>query len=236
MNSPLPNQTNFMTEGDDFKKIFARRLNGLLDRRGLPKKSYGRISFLAAALGVSVPTAGRWLSGSVMPDLSKLRAICGWLHCSYEELLGEPGNGGAGRQVSSEFDAEESMIWNHLLAGKAREVRTYHGSELALDPLCLYVLRVTTNIMEPYVVDGDYVVFEPAEHAIRDGVYVLASGSTPLIRRVQTTASGRLKLIVENPRYEDEFVDEMDMVSPPDGVQTAAVIVGRVVARMLVGR
>lgn len=77
------------------KRVFAKRFNEALDRRGIPPGGEGRQKRVAKLFGVSQPAAWKWISGNGMPDTKKLPTIAKKLACSVEWLLGFDSEGPA---------------------------------------------------------------------------------------------------------------------------------------------
>ena len=234
VNPPQRLRTVKLPEPADFRKGFALRLNELLDRRNVPRKSYGRISHVANALGVSVPTAGRWLSGSVMPDLPNLRTICTWLQCSYDELLGHPASELPFKSDLAPVESNDGNLWRCILGGLARELLPYSSDVPKIKSGSVYVAKVVSAAMAPFVNEGDYIVFEPVTNFTLDGVYVLSKLGTTLIRRVESHANGTFRLIADNSTHQGELVEKLRFWTDNRSTQSDPVILGRVIVRTLV--
>lgn len=216
----------------DIKAVFAARLNALLDSAGAPSTGFGRSKHLAGLVEVGVSTAGKWLVGSSIPEIERLLQLCRIFNCTLNDLFGQsvqppvapaepPPNGGS-----------------HVVGPILAELAPHNGREPTLaifreaaditKGIDIYLHKIDSNVMEPFVIAGDWVALQPVSEVFSDGVYVFCNGPRVYVRRVQPQASGGFRLLTENHRYQPETVD----LSTNSEVR----VVGRVVARILIGR
>ncbi len=90
--------------------------------------------------------------------------------------------------------------------------------DMGLEDAQLSTIRVEGDSMEPMLRDGDEILVDRANRSQRDGIYVVRVGDVLHVKRVQTTAPGRLTLISANAAY-----------APLDLAQDEVEIIGRVV-------
>lgn len=83
--------------------------------------------------------------------------------------------------------------------------------EQGLDPSYLSSIRVMGDSMDPLLRDGDEILVDRAPRPFRDGVHVLRLGDMLHVKRVQTSAPGRLRLISANEAYDPFDVDLEDV-------------------------
>jgi phage repressor protein C with HTH and peptisase S24 domain len=84
----------------------------------------------------------------------------------------------------------------------------------------LTAVTVDGDSMMPYLLSGDIVFVDHSQTTPGEGVFVVRSHDSVLIKRLQPMIDGRIRLFSFNPDYEPEFVDP---TSP------AFAIIGRVV-------
>lgn len=78
-----------------------------------------------------------------------------------------------------------------------------------------YIIRQTSDSMEPTFKIGDFVLVEhPVSNLLNDGLYVFKFGSHYLIKRVQVVPPGIANLTNDNPSYKDFQVEESGNTSP----------------------
>ena len=72
---------------------------------------------------------------------------------------------------------------------------------MGLDQEMLSVIAVTGDSMEPTLRDGDEILVDRTARPLHDGVHVVRSGDTLLVKRVETGPGGRITLLSDNPAY-----------------------------------
>ena len=70
-----------------------------------------------------------------------------------------------------------------------------------LNPARLSLVVVSGDSMVPTLADGDEILVEGIEGRVRDGVHVVLVDSNTLVKRVDTSRAGRLRLISDNSIY-----------------------------------
>lgn len=99
-------------------------------------------------------------------------------------------------------------------------------SQLGLSPTNVAVISVVGDSMEPYLYDGDLILIDTNVTRIEnDAVYVLQTGDSLLVKRIQKKLDGTVIVKSDNERYE------------PDVFRGEAVaqlrVVGRLVKRLV---
>ncbi|CAM5522577.1 hypothetical protein TMEC54S_00113 [Thauera mechernichensis] len=206
---------------------FSINLNALLDEAGVPASGFGRSKHVATSMDVGVATAGKWLSGKQIPEYDRLERMKEWLGCSFDDLLGR--TEARGGRIPARA---ENVLLNMVGTRSATRISICPDEPASIRSDGVYALPIEGDVMSPYVVDGDMVCFMPAMSAHTDGVYVIHVAERYIVRRVNLTTRGTVKLIAENARYEAEEVDLAEEVKRRNGVR----IVGVVCARILVNR
>lgn len=78
---------------------------------------------------------------------------------------------------------------------------THWIRQQGLDPAQLTAIAVTGDSMEPTLRDGDEILADRTERALRDGVYVVRVGDALLVKRLDLGQPGRIVLISDNQVY-----------------------------------
>lgn len=90
--------------------------------------------------------------------------------------------------------------------------------EHGLEGASLSAITVLGDSMEPLLNDGDEILVDTAQRALRDGIHVVRIGDALMVKRLAAAAPGRVVLLSQNYAY------------PPREVALADIeIVGRVV-------
>ena len=90
--------------------------------------------------------------------------------------------------------------------------------EQGLDPRMLSAIRVEGDSMEATLRDGDEILVDRSPRPLRDGIHVVRTGDTLLVKRVDLGQPGVITLVSDNPAYRP-------IALAPDQVE----LVGRVV-------
>ncbi|MFC3214317.1 S24 family peptidase [Novosphingobium panipatense] len=72
---------------------------------------------------------------------------------------------------------------------------------LGLQPGNLSTIAVRGDLMEPTLRHGDEILVDRTLRSLRDGIHVLRLDDTLLVKRVDTSRSGVLVLLSDNPAY-----------------------------------
>ena len=220
---------------ETIRQIFSRNLNAVLDIEGFPRTGLGRVSRVAEAFSMSRANAQKWLSGGALPDPSRYKEIVEKLHCSLDDLFLREGPGGD----SKGHDGRAPMVVLTEFGTQLVTTSTPLASELGWGPGVM-ALQVADTGMEPFVMPGDYVIFDPNPMRYSgDGVYVLHSNGHYSTRRVQELASGNVRISSEGRWHHAEEIDSNNIefglpINPQPGVRLY--IVGPVISRLLVRR
>ena len=65
----------------------------------------------------------------------------------------------------------------------------------------LSAIRVAGDSMEPLLRDGDEILVDRAQRALRDGIHVVRLGDALMVKRLAPGGSGRATLLSQNPAY-----------------------------------
>ena len=214
-----------------FRKQFAENLNAALDRRGAITSGYGRVVGVAELFGVSQNTAANWLKGDGVPELSRLPEIADILGTTVEQLV--VGDHGQSTHVIDENYVMVDMHEEGSLGGYSWYTLPETLRSLGL-PKDIKMLQVSSDDMAPYVNSGDVVIYDPRVRRIQaNGVFVFQIGERFVVRRVQRGIKGDIRLKCDNPLFEDEVLDEMDLdESAQQGSRVS--VAGQVVGRLSV--
>lgn len=213
-----------------FRKHFADNLNAALDRRGAIPSGYGRVIGVAELFGVSQNTAANWLKGDGVPELARLPEIASILGTTVEQLV--MGDQHAGTHVIDERYVMVDMHGDDSTEGHAWYTLPESLRSVGL-PTSIKMLSVSDDDMAPFLQRGDLVIYDPRVRRIQsNGVFVLCVNDRCLVRRVQRGIKGNLRLICDNPAFDDEVIEESEF---GDDCKDGIAVVGAVVGRILLG-
>jgi len=215
-----------------FRKQFATNLNAALDRRGAIPSGYGRVVGVAELFGVSQNTAASWLKGDGVPELYRMPEIAEILGTTVEQLV--VGDRGAGTHVIDEHYVMVDMHEDDGVGGYSWYTLPETLRSIGL-PNDVKMLQVGNDDMAPYVNSGDVVLYDPRVTRIQaNGVFVLQVGERFIVRRVQRGVRQNIRLICDNPSFDDENLDESEFAESAQG-DNRIVVAGHVIGRMMVG-
>jgi len=83
--------------------------------------------------------------------------------------------------------------------------------EQGFAPAKLSAIAVTGDSMEPTLRDGDEILVDRGERAIRDGIHVVRLDDMLLVKRLETGVPGRIALLSDNQAYRPIEVDPGDL-------------------------
>ena len=93
------------------------------------------------------------------------------------------------------------------------------------------MLQIDNDDMAPYACRGDVVIYDPRVRRIQaNGVFVLRIGERYVVRRVQRSVKGNVRLICDNPAFDDELLDETEFSdgnADQGGIGVAGAVLGR---------
>ena len=86
--------------------------------------------------------------------------------------------------------------------------------EQGLDPRMLSAIRVEGDSMESTLRDGDEILVDRSPRPLRDGIHVVRTGDSLLVKRLDTAQPGRIVLVSDNPAYRpiELAPDEVDVI------------------------
>ena len=73
--------------------------------------------------------------------------------------------------------------------------------EQGLDPAQLSAIRVEGDSMEATLRDGDEILVDRTVRPLRDGIHVVRTGDSLLVKRLDTGRAGLIALVSDNPAY-----------------------------------
>jgi Peptidase S24-like len=73
--------------------------------------------------------------------------------------------------------------------------------EQGLEPAMLSAIRVAGDSMEATLRDGDEILVDRTPRPLRDGVHVVRTGDTLMVKRIDTGRPGVVALVSDNPAY-----------------------------------
>ena len=210
-----------------FRKQFADNLNAALDRKGAIPSGYGRVIGVAELFGVSQITAANWLKGEGVPELARLPEIAGILGTTVEQLV-------MGDQHVGTHVIDERYVMVDMHGDDSPEAHAWYTLPEALRsmglPTSIKMLAVGDDDMAPFLHRGDLAIYDPRVRRIQsNGVFVLCVNDRFLVRRVQRGLKGNVRLICDNPAFDDEILDESEFADEnQDGIAVIGVVVGRI--------
>ena len=215
-----------------FRKQFAINLNAALDRRGAIPAGYGRVIGAAELFGVSQNTAASWIKGDGVPELSRLPEIAEILGTTVEQLV--VGDRDTGTQAIDEHYVMVDMHEDDGVGGYSWYTLPETLRSVGF-PNDIKMLLVKNDDMAPFISSGEVVIYDPRVKRIQsNGVFVLRIGEQFIVRRVQRGIKQNIRLICDNPLFDDEVLEESDFGDAAHGGDSV-VVAGQVVGRMLVG-
>ena len=196
---------------------FGKRLSDLMYEKNLTQQKLGSL------IGVSRQTISQWQNETTKPRGDKIEALAKALGVDSAYLLfgGEPVKAfGKGDETPDEIvEIPEYKLaaaagdrpnpeWEELREATPAWYRRSFFINRRISPKICRRITVHGDSMEPYICDGDVILFadtEPSLTEIKDGgIYVLSIDGGPRVKHLSFSKS---KLIVRsgNPRYVDEI-------------------------------
>ena len=126
-----------------------------------------------------------------------------------EEVLGGQPDSSHGMVEIAVLDLEASAGFGAIAAGENAYTRfgfdeRWLNARTAAKPAKLSIIRVAGDSMEPTLSAGDEVLVDASEQALRlrDGIYVLRTDDTLMVKRIAITpGSRRITIASDNPAY-----------------------------------
>ena len=236
-----------MVQSQDLRTEFANRLKKALSEMGIP--AWGAGARLAEITRKTAKAASKWLNAETMPGRENMKAIASALKVRIEwlqygegpmRLAGDPpASPNAGQSPSSEdyalipqYDARgacgDGALNEHVEVNGGLAFKRDWLRRMGAKPQHLFVIYATGSSMEPYIFEGDVVLFDSSDTEPRDRqVYAIRRPDGSLsIKRMAQQISGSWLIRSDNPdkaRYPDEEVSPASMHDVP--------IIGRVIWR-----
>ena len=204
---------------------FAQRLNLALDKcEAVPAQGRGRVEAVAAYLGVSISTAQRLLSGTVLPEAHRLAKIADKLGVTTDYLLGSASLEEARRNVRERLGQVVPVTEQHYVTipilnpdESWRDEAYFHvpRSHIArfIQPVgsaALIVMR--GDSMAPTACNGELMLILASPclspQPLAEGLYPLRyrGGTEWTLRRLQAVSGGQYRVSCDNPAYPPELV------------------------------
>lgn len=204
---------------------FGKRLSDLMYEKKLTQQE------LASLVGVSRQTISLWQNEATTPKAGKLDKLAKALGVDSAYLLF---GGESVKAFPTGAEAPDDIVeipeyklaaaagdrpnpeWEEVSESTPAWYRRSFFLKRGVSPKICRRISVRGDSMEPYIFDGDFVLFadtEPDLREIRDGaIYVLSIDGGPRIKRLSFS---RNKLVVrsDNPRYEDEVYTNEELNS-----------------------
>lgn len=102
------------------------------------------------------------------------------------------------------------MAINALGAGSMGLLTRLDTAQKKESALCLSphwgIYRVNDDSMKPSFKEGDFVIVDALQNQINEGFYALNYGDHVSVKRLQLLSCGDVRIISDNPLYEDEVV------------------------------
>lgn len=155
-------------------------------------------------------------------DEADRRALADYLAVSEAELGGQASDMSSYRQVARL--GVEASAGNGTLVGDEVRVasfsfdNTWLRSVTRSGPDQLAMIRVAGDSMAPILADGDDILVDRGDHALRprDGIFVLRRDDTLLVKRLAIhPATGTVSITSDNPAYpawHDCPIDSIDII------------------------
>ena len=142
-------------------------------------------------------------------DPDDRRTLAGFYGIDEEILGGPPPTAQNGMIEIPILDVDASAGYGALAASEDRQTRIAFDEKWLrkLTPSkgpSLSIIRVMGDSMEPTLSDGDDVLVDASDHAsrLRDGIYVVRSDDTLVVKRIALSPGGKsISIASDNPSY-----------------------------------
>lgn len=236
-----------MVQSQDLRTEFASRLKKALSEMGIPE--WGAGARLSEITGKTAKAASKWLNAETMPGRENMKAIASalkvrieWLQYGEGSMLSvgdPPASPSTGQSPSSDdyalipqYSAQghcgEGLLNDHVEVNGGLAFKRDWLRRMGAKPQHLFVIYASGSSMEPFIFDGDVVLFDSSDTEPRDRqVYAIRRPDGGVsIKRMAQQISGSWLIRSDNPdkaRYPDEEVSAASMAEVP--------IMGRVIWR-----
>lgn len=217
------------------RKLFAKNLDQLLDRHGLPASNHGRVEAFSKLVNRPISTAHRWLKGEGIPDVGTLLELTQILSCSLDDLFTTKREITPNNTDEREFLKEGFYRKAVFFSDNGNVDIDIPANILLLEnaPTSIGLFAIQGMEMSPYLMPDDRVIFDTDATEIRSGaVFVLRIGGHITVRRLRVRLDQRIDVLCENAQHPPEQVDAS--VFKPDsqaGVGDIAIL-GRVIVKV----
>lgn len=197
----------------------------LIERLAQLVSFVGGVTRAAEIAGVSRQTVDNWRAGRTevgMNEALRLATACSvsldWIATGHDRRPDLPSVNGARSGFSIVYRYETGpqgqLVGIEDSTGAAVAFRETWLKELGIEPGQAALLAARGDTMLPTIRDGDLLVIDRGVSRIAgDGIYVLARGGAPAVRRAQVLVDGSVMLIADNTRYHPEKVDAAQVAS-----------------------
>jgi transcriptional regulator with XRE-family HTH domain len=178
---------------DAVRQTFGQRLHLVLDARGLPTTGFARSRFIAELIGVTSPTAYKYLSGVFVPNYDILMELARRLNVTPDFLIG-----GEGTHSYLLYDSRGKNPISMSLPQRIKEFATIGWAGL------FFYWQVAPEEAFSLVQAGDIVVYTAQNVVFEDGQhYIVRYNNLMYVARIKSlpeSAQGA-------PRWEFAFED-----------------------------
>jgi len=226
---PAPEDQN---ESQDFRTLFARNLNAVMDVDPTVPAFRGRAAWLAEKMGVSNSTAGLWLSGERMPDLARFADLIELLGCRAQDLLNAPD---ADAMIDENYDCV-SIHDEYSLDARVMYTLPENLRAIGLPPGSMAMVMESDEVF-PYLAASDMVHYDARHRTVRaSGFYVLRINGRNLVRYLQVDVLGEeitLRRSKDKPQTDDKAFPRKAFSSEevPGKIQILGECIGRTLMR-----
>lgn len=217
------------------RKLFAKNLEQLLDRHGLPASNHGRVEAFSKLVERPISTVHRWLKGEAMPDVQVLLDLTRVFSCSMDDLFSEKRELAPNNTDKREY-LEEGFYRKAVFFSDSGNVDINIPSNIFLfekSPTSIGLFVVQGMEMSPYLMPNDRVIFDTGVTEIRSGaVFVLRIGGCLAVRRLRIRLDRRIDVLCENAEHPPEQVDASAFKPEAQAGDSDITILGRVLVKI----
>ncbi|NPT58724.1 helix-turn-helix domain-containing protein [Paraburkholderia elongata] len=179
---------------DAVRQTFGRRLQMVLDARGLPTKGFTRSRFIAELVGVTSPTAYKYLSGVFVPNYDILKDLARRLNVTPDFLMGVTGT-----NTYLLYDPQGTNPVHMSLPERIKEFSTVGWVGL------YSYWRVSADEADELVKAGDIIVYTTQNVTFEGGRhYVVRYNGLMYLAKIKVLAEEE----PGSPRWQFAFEDE----------------------------
>lgn len=218
------------------RELFAKNLDLLLDRHGLPASNHGRVEAFSKLVNRPISTAHRWLKGEGIPDVGTLLELTQIFSCSLDDLFTVTRESTPNNTVKRESVKEGYYRKAVFFSDNGNVDIDIPSNILLLDnaPTSIGLFAIQGMEMSPYLMPNDRVIFDTEATEIRSGaVFVLRIGGRIAVRRLRVRLDQRIDVLCENAQQHPPEQVDASVFKPASqaGVGDIAIL-GRVVVKV----